>query len=307
MWLLLWTVMLIVNAVILAYTDRRKCLPSSVRKFYAKGRNERHASFNVWVMDVGTCSDILLLLHGFPTSSYDWSRLLPFILQSWRVIAFDMLGFGMTDRPPAPYRIEQQADIALSVLARRKLTINNVCILAHDYGCTVAQEIIARSAVVPLKTILLNGGIIPEAHRPTLMQRIAASAAGFNIPTTMTEWMFRQAMRPLFCISPTNEEYHAFWAIISNGRIVIGDLLSYIKQRESNRDRWVAALAKLEDSLYVAIGLDDPVSGIAVLAGASYHFKHAHMISLRGIGHYPHWETPAKIYALLPELEPKGS
>ena len=43
-------------------------------------------------------ADTLLLLHGFPTSSYDWRLVLPELRARFRVVAPDLLGFGASDK-----------------------------------------------------------------------------------------------------------------------------------------------------------------------------------------------------------------
>ena len=56
------------------------------------------------------------------------------------VITLDMLGFGLSDKPKnSDYKITEQADLYTQFL--NTLNINDIHILAHDYGDTVAQEI----------------------------------------------------------------------------------------------------------------------------------------------------------------------
>jgi pimeloyl-ACP methyl ester carboxylesterase len=41
----------------------------------------------------------LVLVHGFPTSSHDWSAVLPLLAETRRVLAIDLLGFGLSEKP----------------------------------------------------------------------------------------------------------------------------------------------------------------------------------------------------------------
>ena len=85
----------------------------------------------------------LLLLHGFPTSSWDWLPIWDDLVKDYRVIALDMLGFGFSDKPNnRNYSIHGQADIVEALVASKRLESFHV--LAHDYGDTVAQELLAR-------------------------------------------------------------------------------------------------------------------------------------------------------------------
>ena len=53
----------------------------------------------------------LLLIHGYPTASYDWHALWGPLTERYSVYALDMLGFGFSEKPPrANYTIELQAD-----------------------------------------------------------------------------------------------------------------------------------------------------------------------------------------------------
>ena len=60
----------------------------------------------------------LLLIHGFPTSSWDWHAVFDALKHGRRVIACDMLGFGLSDKPHAPYSLFGQADQGRDVVGR---------------------------------------------------------------------------------------------------------------------------------------------------------------------------------------------
>ncbi|WP_368074068.1 alpha/beta fold hydrolase [Shewanella sp. MEBiC00475] len=86
---------------------------------------------------------VLLLIHGYPSASWDWEGMWHTLTQHYNVITLDMLGFGLSDKPKdALYLISQQADIFQAFL--HKLGVSEYHILAHDYGDTVAQELLAR-------------------------------------------------------------------------------------------------------------------------------------------------------------------
>ena len=54
----------------------------------------------------------ILLIHGFPTSSWDWWKIWPTLNRHYRLVAMDLLGFGFTAKPsPHDYRIMEQADL----------------------------------------------------------------------------------------------------------------------------------------------------------------------------------------------------
>ena len=54
----------------------------------------------------------LLLIHGFPTASWDFSGLWPALVERFRVLTLDMIGFGFSTKPRVhDYTIASQADL----------------------------------------------------------------------------------------------------------------------------------------------------------------------------------------------------
>ncbi|XP_025230312.1 mesoderm-specific transcript homolog protein-like, partial [Theropithecus gelada] len=124
--------------------------------------------------------EIVVLLHGFPASSYDWYKIWEGLtLRFHRVIALDFLGFGFSDKPrPHHYSMFEQASIVEALLRHLGLQNRRINLLSHDYGDTVAQELLYRykqnrSGRLTIKSLCLsNGGIFPETHRPLLLQKL---------------------------------------------------------------------------------------------------------------------------------------
>src|SRR2546428_10423322 len=93
----------------------------------------------------GGTGDPLVLIHGFPTASWDWAKLWPALSARYRVIALDMIGFGLSDKPrDFAYSTPAQADLWQALLEREGVT--RFRLLSHDYGDTVAQELLARDS-----------------------------------------------------------------------------------------------------------------------------------------------------------------
>ena len=106
----------------------------------------------IFVIDTGDHPDTLVILHGYPTSSYDYFRVIPELSHYYRIVVHDHLGFGFSDKPDSlTYSLIDQADVALELW--RKLGLKKVSILAHDYGTSIAKEILARRNhnLIPLK------------------------------------------------------------------------------------------------------------------------------------------------------------
>lgn len=82
-----------------------------------------------------TSAPVVLLLHGFPTSSFMFRELIPRLANDYCVIAPDLPGFGFTEVPPErkyPYSFDQ---LALTIEAfTRALKLDRYAIYVFDYG-----------------------------------------------------------------------------------------------------------------------------------------------------------------------------
>jgi pimeloyl-ACP methyl ester carboxylesterase len=241
----------------------------------------------------------LLLLHGFPTASWDWSKAWAPLATRFRLVAPDMLGYGFSAKPQAhEYRIADQADLIDALCAH--LHITRAHILAHDVGDTVAQELLARSREKPQVEIdsvcFLNGGLFPETHRPRLIQRLLLSPLGPWIAGRITQRKFADAIRAIFGKNsqPSEEELDSFWTLVTHndGLKAYPRLIRYLKERRQFRARWVGAIQQANVPIRLIAGSDDPVSGAHMVRRYHQLMTNADVVGLRGIGHYPQIEAP---------------
>lgn len=253
----------------------------------------------------------LALIHGFPTSSWDWHRLWAPLAGKYSLLAVDMLGFGLSAKPAAyHYSIFDQADLWQAVLAEH--APGETCLLAHDYGDTVAQELLARAneGALPLqihKVCLLNGGIFPEAQRPLPIQRLLASPLRAVAGRLITRASFDRSMQKIFgaATQPTREDLDVLWQLVNEngGRKVVHRVIRYLHERARYRDRWVSALADAACARCFIVGMADPVSGAAMAARYRELLPGELLIELDKVGHYPQLEAPAAVLdAALPFL-----
>jgi pimeloyl-ACP methyl ester carboxylesterase len=239
----------------------------------------------------------LVLVHGYPTSSWDWAPVWSELVARYDVIALDMLGFGESAKPRGHrYSIFEQADLQMSLLDT--LGVGRFHVLAHDYGVTVAQELLARGA--PIDSVaFLNGGLFSETHRPRLIQRVLASPIGPIIARLTNERAFARSFTALFAKPPSREELHSFWVLASKneGTRALQGLIRYMAERRANRERWVGALVKAALPVVVINGSLDPVSGAHMVERLLELRPGTDVVRLPKVGHYPQVEAPAEVLA----------
>ncbi len=279
--------------------------PSSVTldEWRRHGHTFDYRGHPIFYRDDGA-GDVVLLIHGFPTASYDWCRVWPGLRDRFRLVAPDMLGFGFSAKPvDYDYSIHDQATLHEELL--RRLKIAHCHILAHDYGDTVAQELLARhaerrktgSAGAQLGSVcFLNGGLFPETHRARPIQRLLAGPLGSLLARFMSERGFARSFAAIFGpgTRPTAEELHDFWRLVAfnDGPRVAHRLIRYMEERRRHRQRWVGVLLTTPVPLRVINGPEDPVSGGHMAERYRELVPNPDVVLLDGIGHYPQFEAP---------------
>jgi pimeloyl-ACP methyl ester carboxylesterase len=246
----------------------------------------------------------LLLVHGFPTASWDWHRVWPALAARFQLVALDMLGFGFSDKPRHhAYSIVEQADFQEALLER--LGIARVHVLAHDYGDSVAQELLARhlerrvhheSILALASVVFLNGGLFPEAHRARTGQKLLASPAGPAISRMLGPSAIARGLAEVFGpnTQPSEADQRDFWTLISHaeGQKISHALIAYMQERRDRRERWVGALLQSDVPLRLVDGALDPVSGAHLAERYRELVPGADVVLLPDVGHYPQLEAP---------------
>ena len=266
-----------------------------------KGTSFTYRGHEIFVRSGGDkAAPVLLLIHGFPTASWDYAPLWENLAARWRVLTLDMLGFGFSAKPRNySYSISDQADLMEAFLHSESVLEFHV--LAHDYGDTVAQELLARNSSAPrLRSVcLLNGGIFPEAHHPLLIQRLLSSPVGPLVARLSSRASFALSMRQIFARDrpPTPAELEGFWELLThrNGRAVLAAVSRYRHERRRRRGRWVGALQAAAVPLRLIVGTADPIAGATIAERYRQLVPHPDVLELAGVGHYPQLEAPEEV------------
>lgn len=248
----------------------------------------------------------LLFLHGFPSCSYDWRTLLALRPES-PAIAFDCLGFGLSEKPRDHlYTLAWQADAAEEIVQRAGSP--PVFLVGHDMGTSVATELMARDLRGELGidlagALLFNGSMLLHLASPTLGQRLLRSRLGPLFARLTSERSFRAQFSRVFSAEHplSREEAEDQWSLLAHGggRRIAHKTIHYMAERERFTERWHGAIRDWGGPLTLAWGLQDPVATVAVLEGLRKLRSGVEVVELPGLAHYPQIESPEAIAAAL--------
>ncbi|PKG97359.1 alpha/beta fold hydrolase [Paraglaciecola sp. MB-3u-78] len=249
--------------------------------------------------------DVILFIHGFPSAAWDWHFQWKHLAGQYRLLSLDLLGFGLSDKPTEhQYSLLEQADIVQALLS--KLGVKQYHILAHDYGDSVAQELLSRQEAIDnaakIQSIcFLNGGLFASHHRPLFTQKLLKSRFGGLASHFMNKASLSRGFNKIFAANsqPNTHEIDTLWQLLehNNGKRVLPKLLSYLDERKQHGKRWVESMISTLVPLYFINGVHDPISGQHMLDYYIDIIPHPRTTAL-DVGHYPQLEAPEKVLSL---------
>ena len=252
------------------------------------------ASTNPGDADVG---DPLLVIHGFPTSSFDWAHLVDAVADTRRVVLVDLPGFGLSDKPNRPYTIAGAADAVAGVCAQ--LGVDRLALLTHDMGDTVGGELLARQMegtwdVTITRRIVTNGSIyIGMAHLTdgqllllSLPDEPGALGPGPELIAASLVATLSDGHRDVDMSGAAELVCH------DGGDALLPRTIRYIEERRTNEARFTGAIERHPSPLAVIWGPEDPIAVAAMTYRLLQERPDATRIWIDGAGHYPQNEAP---------------
>jgi pimeloyl-ACP methyl ester carboxylesterase len=271
-----------------------------------------HRVFTIDAPPIGAeVHEPLLVLHGFPTSSFDYAAVLDPLRQGRRVLLLDGLGYGLSSKPDLHYTMTLQADLVAAFVA--ELAVTRLALLTHDMGDTVGGELLARRAegswaVEITRRILTNGSIyIAQAHL-TNGQQFLLSLPDEKLPpdapvtaATLTRSL-RETFSPQTAVVPEGSAQDPLPATVEQimqdgGHLVLPRLIRYIEERRRNERRFTGAIESDPSPLHIVWGMDDPIAVPSMVDTLCAARPDATADRLAGVGHYPMVEAPARFLA----------
>jgi pimeloyl-ACP methyl ester carboxylesterase len=155
----------------------------------------------------------VVLLHGFPASSFMFRDLIPKLADGYHVIAPDHLGFGLSDVPSADdftYTFDALADLTAGLLTQ--LGVSRYALYVQDYGAPVGWRLALSDPAAVTAVITQNGngyeaGFTEEFWKPVRefwQQRTPQTEAGVRGALTLDaiRWQYLAGVPDESLVSP---------------------------------------------------------------------------------------------------------
>ena len=167
---------------------------------------------------------VLLLLHGFPTSSYMFRDLVPALADHYRVIAPDHLGFGLSDAPSVAdfdYTFDALTELTEGLL--QSLGIDRYAIYVQDYGAPIGWRLALHSPSAITAIISQSGNAYDAGFVESFWKTVRAYQAEQTAETEgsvrqfltldATRWQYVTGVPDETLVNP--ESWHHDYALIS--------------------------------------------------------------------------------------------
>jgi pimeloyl-ACP methyl ester carboxylesterase len=166
----------------------------------------------------------VVLLHGFPTSSYMFRNLVPALADRYHVIAPDHLGFGLSDAPSVDefdYTFDALTDLTAGLL--NQLGVTKYALYVQDYGAPIGWRLALRSpeqitAIVSQSGNAYDAGFVTDFWKPIVawqQEQNAQTEPGVRAYLSLdaTKWQYTNGVTDESLVNP--ESWRHDFSLIS--------------------------------------------------------------------------------------------
>ncbi len=273
----------------------------NIEEWKSKGAFTKVYEHSIFTIHHQTVKPTIAFLHGYPSASYDYYKVLPYLENEFSYVIHDHLGFGLSDKPTNySYSLLEQAEIAIELW--KQLGLKEIHLVSHDYGTTVANEIIVRKLQgfepVKIKSVTFcNGSMHIELAHLKLVQKILKHPYfGKYIVALMNKRMFIKTMQDIWFDKNLCDvdEMNELWNLLmmNAGKDVLHKISQYNNERVKYWHRWIPALTLLDIPTHILWAQQDPIAVKAIAEQLHKEIPNSVYTKIDNCGHYPMLEKP---------------
>jgi pimeloyl-ACP methyl ester carboxylesterase len=212
----------------------------------------------------------IVLLHGFPTSSYQFRDLIPLLTDRFHVIAPDYPGMGFSDAPDAAVLRPNFDDVSGVIDAFiAQMTSEPIILYLHDIGGPIGMRIATAHPGRIAGLIFQNFTIAVEGWNPDRL-KVYKRLGGPETPETLAEteqfatversmFLHKKGARQPEAVNPDNWAMDAYAFSIPANRVFMSRLFMNITTNIPLYPEWIAYLKERQPKTLIVWGKNDPL------------------------------------------------
>lgn len=245
----------------------------------------------------------ILMLHGVPLSLLTWRNNIDCLARQSTVLAIDMMGYGMSGKPPGSYGPESQAQVIGEFLDA--LDLPQVSLIGSSYGCAVAIAFARAQPKRVDKLVLINSVGYPGGpHSLERLLRIRILAALLH-PTLRTKLLGKRLLASGLRKSYANprlaskELVEAYFTLLRRDS---GETTFLATLQQFQEEKVARQFAGISHQTLVIWGAEDHVLPVANAPLIHREIRSSRLEIIPGCGHLPHEEAPELVNELIAQF-----
>jgi len=238
-------------------------------------QNATFEALNIFHVCEGNSEDpAMLLIHGYPTSSFDYAPLFAILSNAYYVCALDTPGYGFSDKPMHgfDYSIFDDAQLVDHYI-REVVGIDDFTLVTHDKGDSVGLALLQiyqdydEHPYTINHHVITNGNIyLPLAQLTTGQTSLLNPSVGSLVSSLLGGGQLANGINEFFIKPLPQQEIAAYASIFDyqGGTRVQHDIITYLDERSANETEWLQALSRSDIPTTVIWGEQDTVAPVAV-------------------------------------------
>ncbi len=257
----------------------------------------------------------LICVHGFPTASIDFRALAGELSEDVEIFTLDFPGYGLSEKPSAPYAYSLYDDARLLVHAITEVWgLGDYRMITHDRGSSIGMIALAMladtDAPMPQEVFLTNANIfLPLANLTAFQVALLDDATGRATAAATTPQMLAAGLgattfMPRRDLADPEIAALAQCFAHNDGIAVLPDTIRYLHERTADEESWLQRLSTIDVDTTLIWGLHDSVAPLRVAT----HVWQAHLRSKPGrnrfwvvptADHYVQCDAPAQLAQII--------
>jgi haloalkane dehalogenase len=243
--------------------------------------------------------DVILFVHGTPSWSFDFRKIILHFKDRFRCIAVDHIGFGLSDKPQHyPYKTGQHAENLEAFV--QHLNLSNITLVLHDFGGPIGMQFATKYPEKIKQVVVLNSwlwnteneaefrkmkGILRSPLLPFLYLNLNFSAR-FLMPGSFGNHKLSARFRKQYT-SPFRHRADRYGTL--------GFAKSLISDQNYFQSLWNSCDSLQNKNFLIIWGMADKFLTPTYLRKWQSRFPSAKTVELQGCGHFPQEEIPDKV------------
>lgn len=237
----------------------------------------------------------ILFVHGTPSWSFDFRKVILRLKPDFRCLAVDHIGFGLSDKPEQyDYATRQHGATLEKFILDQHLS--NLTLVLHDFGGPIGMQVALQYPHLIKRIVILNSWLWSSESDPEFikLRRILKSpiipwlyklnfSARFILPGSFGDHKLSKKLRLQYTkpFSKRRERYGT-----------LGFLKSLIHDQDWFESLWLRRTILASKPMLLIWGMKDPIVKPVNLQKFQSGFPHAEVVRVATAGHFPQEEQP---------------